>query len=164
MRRRLRWAARAPIRSAQPQRCHSVTASRGIRQCCFDATIDTLGTEPRASRVLSGCDTTTPCAQLIAQSRLTRPLRSELHCQEGRAHNRAADGARAPLMWMGERWHRRWSRKVWSIIAAGPEAHSRARQEALRAREPSKRWRYTTGNSINADRALHICRQTGAWG
>ena len=26
--------------------------------------MDTLGIEPRASRMLSGCDTTTPCAQL----------------------------------------------------------------------------------------------------
>ena len=26
--------------------------------------VDTLGIEPRASRMLSGCDTTTPCAQL----------------------------------------------------------------------------------------------------
>ena len=29
--------------------------------------MDTLGIEPRASRMLSGCDTTTPCAQLLAQ-------------------------------------------------------------------------------------------------
>ena len=28
--------------------------------------MDTLGIEPRASRMLSGCDTTTPCAQMIA--------------------------------------------------------------------------------------------------
>ena len=27
--------------------------------------VDTLGIEPRASRMLSGCDTTTPCAQLM---------------------------------------------------------------------------------------------------
>ena len=27
--------------------------------------MDTLGIEPRASRMLSGCDTTTPCAQLL---------------------------------------------------------------------------------------------------
>ena len=27
--------------------------------------MDTLGIEPRASRMLSGCDTTTPCAQLV---------------------------------------------------------------------------------------------------
>ena len=26
--------------------------------------MDTLGIEPRASRMLGGCDTTTPCAQL----------------------------------------------------------------------------------------------------
>ena len=29
--------------------------------------MDTLGIEPRASRMLSGCDTTTPFAQLLAQ-------------------------------------------------------------------------------------------------
>ena len=28
--------------------------------------VDTLGIEPRASRMLSGCDTTTPCAHLLA--------------------------------------------------------------------------------------------------
>ena len=28
--------------------------------------LDTLGIEPRASRMLSGCDTTTPCAHLLA--------------------------------------------------------------------------------------------------
>ena len=27
--------------------------------------VDTLGLEPRASRMLSGCDTTTPCALII---------------------------------------------------------------------------------------------------
>ena len=32
---------------------------------CIEANpeMDTLGIEPRASRMLSGCDTTTPCAQ-----------------------------------------------------------------------------------------------------
>ena len=30
--------------------------------------VDTLGIEPKASRMLSGCDTTTPCAQLAAMS------------------------------------------------------------------------------------------------
>ena len=29
---------------------------------CSAAKMDTLGIEPRASRMLSGCDTTTPCA------------------------------------------------------------------------------------------------------
>ena len=29
---------------------------------CCDKMVDTLGIEPRASRMLSGCDTTTPCA------------------------------------------------------------------------------------------------------
>ena len=76
-------------------------------QHVFEETMDTLGIEPRASRMLSGCDTTTPCARLIAQSRPTPPLWNGLYCQEGRAHTRAADGARAPLMWMGDRWHRR---------------------------------------------------------
>ena len=28
--------------------------------------VDTLGIEPRASRMLSGCDTTTPCAHMLA--------------------------------------------------------------------------------------------------
>ena len=32
--------------------------------------MDTLGIEPRASRMLSGCDTTTPCAQLQRDSEL----------------------------------------------------------------------------------------------
>ena len=30
--------------------------------------LDTLGIEPRASRMLSGCDTTTPCARVLDQS------------------------------------------------------------------------------------------------
>ena len=30
--------------------------------------MDTLGIEPRASRMLSGCDTTTPCARLLSKS------------------------------------------------------------------------------------------------
>ena len=33
-----------------------------------ERTMDTLGIEPRASRMLSGCDTTTPCAQLTGAS------------------------------------------------------------------------------------------------
>ena len=31
----------------------------------FLSKMDTLGIEPRASRMLSGCDTTTPCAQML---------------------------------------------------------------------------------------------------
>ena len=30
-----------------------------------ERTMDTLGIEPRASRMLSGCDATTPCAQML---------------------------------------------------------------------------------------------------
>ena len=33
------------------------------------AQLDTLGIEPRASRMLSGCDTTTPCAHGICCNR-----------------------------------------------------------------------------------------------
>ena len=33
--------------------------------------MDTLGIEPRASRMLSGCDTTTPCAQLLCLQKQT---------------------------------------------------------------------------------------------
>ena len=32
-----------------------------VEICCFN--VDTLGFEPRAFRMRSGCDTTTPCAQ-----------------------------------------------------------------------------------------------------
>ena len=35
---------------------------RGRSHACIAAKMDTLGIEPRASRMLSGCDTTTPCA------------------------------------------------------------------------------------------------------
>ena len=33
---------------------------------CHFAKVDTLGIEPRASRMLSGCDTTTPCARCFS--------------------------------------------------------------------------------------------------
>ena len=33
-------------------------------QAALQIQMDTLGIEPRASRMLSGCDTTTPCAQM----------------------------------------------------------------------------------------------------
>ena len=36
--------------------------------CVHRLQMDTLGIEPRASRMLSGCDTTTPCAHLIPAS------------------------------------------------------------------------------------------------
>ena len=36
------------------------------------AKVDTLGIEPRASRMLSGCDTTTPCALLYASVKCRR--------------------------------------------------------------------------------------------
>ena len=42
--------------------------------------MDTLGIEPRASRMLSGCDTTTPCAQLIGLSNASLGLWIELSC------------------------------------------------------------------------------------
>ena len=38
------------------------------------AIMDTLGIEPRASRMLSGCDTTTPCAQLNQNTQFTQRL------------------------------------------------------------------------------------------
>ena len=39
---------------------------RGTQRDKLEAKVDTLGIEPRASRMLSGCDTTTPCAHLLA--------------------------------------------------------------------------------------------------
>ena len=44
-----------------------MTASAG--RC--DGPMDTLGIEPRASRMLSGCDTTTPCAHVLELMRQT---------------------------------------------------------------------------------------------
>ena len=37
------------------------------RHSLADKQMDTLGIEPRASRMLSGCDTTTPCAPLLLE-------------------------------------------------------------------------------------------------
>jgi hypothetical protein len=37
---------------------------QGHDRCVWAKNVDTLGIEPRASRMLRGCDTTTPCAQL----------------------------------------------------------------------------------------------------
>ena len=36
--------------------------------------MDTLGIEPRASRMLSGCDTTTPCARRYAHGARSCPI------------------------------------------------------------------------------------------
>ena len=98
LRRRPHWAAPVPALSAPTQGCNSVAATRHTKQCHFKTTMDTLGIEPRASRMLSGCDTTTPCAQVIAHSRPTllpirdRPFLSAVHC-----HARSpTNGARAP--------------------------------------------------------------------
>ena len=55
--------------------------SRGTQRDKLQAKVDTLGIEPRASRMLSGCDTTTPCAHLLALADvsclrlLTTPIR-----------------------------------------------------------------------------------------
>ena len=42
-----------------------------VLQSPVHLTVDTLGIEPRASRMLSGCDTTTPCARWRFLRRLT---------------------------------------------------------------------------------------------
>ena len=46
--------------------------------------MDTLGIEPRASRMLSGCDTTTPCAHMSSSAQLR---------YYGYSHAREAQGA-----------------------------------------------------------------------
>ena len=45
--------------------CHPETLTHWNAPGHVKPEMDTLGIEPRASRMLSGCDTTTPCAQLI---------------------------------------------------------------------------------------------------
>ena len=40
-------------------------------QAALQIQMDTLGIEPRASRMLSECDTTTPCAQMSIAFHLT---------------------------------------------------------------------------------------------
>ena len=46
---------------------HGAAACSARRRAAGAAPLDTLGIEPRASRMLSGCDTTTPCALLMIQ-------------------------------------------------------------------------------------------------
>ena len=50
----------------------------------FDITLrgqmDTLGIEPRAFRMRSGCDTATPCARLKRWLVLADPVRSPKNC------------------------------------------------------------------------------------
>ena len=40
--------------------------------------MDTLGIEPRASRMLSGCDTTTPCARACCTPAVPNPATAQL--------------------------------------------------------------------------------------
>ena len=57
------WGPRANPRRVEacggPGRCPCATCCPAVR-CC--RSLGTLGFEPRASRMRSGCDTTTPCA------------------------------------------------------------------------------------------------------
>ncbi len=65
-----------PCPGCLPQRC----GRRSVRK------LDTLGIEPRAFRMRSGCDTTTPCAHLVAQVLyVVAVVRSQL---SGRGRNR----------------------------------------------------------------------------
>ena len=51
-----------------PPECRvPVLVSPFRRHSLADKQMDTLGIEPRASRMLSGCDTTTPCAPLLLE-------------------------------------------------------------------------------------------------
>ena len=59
-------------RGFEPHSCHlQITRYVDKREICKTTTkvhkqnLDTLGIEPRASRMLSGCDTTTPCARSL---------------------------------------------------------------------------------------------------
>ena len=46
-----------------PPACLHATGRRRAEHAATKWDLDTLGIEPRASRMLSGCDTTTPCAR-----------------------------------------------------------------------------------------------------
>ena len=52
--------------------------------------MDTLGIEPRASRMLSGCDTTTPCAlnscELVCDVEHELPPRLKRQCRDEEEH------------------------------------------------------------------------------
>eukprot|EP00971_Amphidinium_carterae_P233517 4634259-Amphidinium_carterae.1 len=51
--------------------------------------MDTLGFEPTISRLRSGCDTTTPCAQIVLISKVAC-LRVKWLLTEGRSYRMAA--------------------------------------------------------------------------
>ena len=58
--------------------------------------MDTLGIEPRASRMLSGCDTTTPCAQVVDPELMAAATDHDyLHANE----------AEVKIVWAHELWH-----------------------------------------------------------
>jgi hypothetical protein len=62
-----------------------ITGLCGLRLRSQMRDLDTLGIEPRASRMLSGCDTTTPCARLRPDDGML------LSCHHARRHDKAID-------------------------------------------------------------------------
>ena len=117
-------AALAHIGSSPTKSRNSVATSKTRKQFRCQTEMDTLGIEPRASRMLSGCDTTTPCAQVIVQYRPTLPPCRSFYSKEYRVHNRAADGARP---------HPSLECKYVGCQAVSLDARGRARQELPRA-------------------------------
>ena len=72
--------------------CWHSMCVRDLKQQPATGTMDTLGFEPRAFRMRSGCDTTTPCAQYefaAAFAKLARSL-----CSRPRRRNRRENAAR----------------------------------------------------------------------
>ena len=72
------------------------------RHSLADKQMDTLGIEPRASRMLSGCDTTTPCAPLLLE---VVAAQGQMSSREGTkkpspaAHGKAAPTANLCTPW-----------------------------------------------------------------
>ena len=95
----------------QISRCLCEQAKRRYVWLCANASMqmDTLGIEPRASRMLSGCDTTTPCAlrgifHAICYTQIVAQLRGKTSATARRGRRRGrtdgvdgkATGPRAP--------------------------------------------------------------------
>ena len=56
------------LQAAMPALCYNLEAWAAMLKTRISSKMDTLGIEPRACRMLSGCDTITPCAHLTFAS------------------------------------------------------------------------------------------------
>ena len=75
--------------------------------------MDTLGFEPRASRMLSGCDTATPCAQCEAIEDRFVSMRHPRGTSDLRRYQVSGSGSSGPL----ERLHGRTSSWLMCLLS-----------------------------------------------